>query len=113
MLNLMEGSPLNKPGAARRLQDPLSIRNIPQVYGAFAAALAHAREAVEVEINAAADSPGVVVARGEIASHGGYLTPHLMIALGALGQATAQMAATQARGRAKCCRGGSQTCQAA
>lgn len=96
IMALLKGSPLQAPGAARRLQDPLSIRNIPQVHGAFFAALTHAREAVEAEINGASDNPGVLVGRGEIASHGGYLTPHLVIALGALAQATAQIAAVQA-----------------
>lgn len=96
IMSLMAGSPLQAPGAARRLQDPLSIRNIPQVHGAYLAALNHARAAVEAEINGASDNPGVLVERGEIASHGGYLTPHLVITLGALSQATAQIAAVQA-----------------
>lgn len=96
IMALMEGSPLQAPGAARRLQDPLSIRNIPQVHGAFFATLTYAREAIEAEINGASDNPGVLVERGEIASHGGYLTPHLVIALGALAQATTQIAAVQA-----------------
>lgn len=95
IMALLAGSPLMKAGAARRLQDPLSIRNIPQIHGAFFAALTNAKEAVEAEINGASDNPGVLVGRGEIASHGGYLTPHLVIALGALAQATAQMAAVQ------------------
>lgn len=93
---MLKGSPLQQEGAARRLQDPLSIRNIPQVHGAFFAALENARAAVEAEINGASDNPGVLVERGAIASHGGYLTPHLVIVLGALAQATTQMAAVQA-----------------
>ncbi len=96
IMALMAGSPLNAPGAARRLQDPLSIRNIPQVHGAYLAALTHARDAVVAEINGASDNPGVLVDRGEIASHGGYLTPHLVIAFDGLAQATAQIAAVQA-----------------
>jgi len=35
ILACLEGSTLKETGAARRLQDPLSIRNIPQVHGAF------------------------------------------------------------------------------
>ncbi len=101
IMAMMDGSPLLQAGAARRLQDPLSIRNIPQVHGAFLAALNHARAAVEAEINGASDNPGVLVDRGEIASHGGYLTPHLVIALGALAQATTQIAAVQAARIAK------------
>lgn len=96
IMTLLDGSPLHDAGAARRLQDPLSIRNVPQVHGAFLSALTIAREAVEAEINGASDNPGVLVERGEIASHGGYLTPHLVVALGALSQATAQIASMQA-----------------
>ena len=96
IMALLAGSALTAPGAARRLQDPLSIRNIPQVHGAFAAALATAKDAVEAEVNGASDNPGVLVERGEIASHGGYLTPYLVVALGGLAQAAAQMAACQA-----------------
>ncbi len=95
IMALLDGSQLQQKGAARRLQDPLSIRNIPQVHGAFFAALTTAKDAVEAEINGASDNPGVLIVRGEIASHGGYLTPHLVITLGALAQATAQIAAIQ------------------
>lgn len=96
IMALLEGSPLTAPGAARRLQDPLSIRNIPQVHGAYLATLRQARAAVEAELNGASDNPGVLVDRGDIASHGGYLTPHLVITLSALAQATAQTASVQA-----------------
>lgn len=96
IMTLLKGSPLQEADAARRLQDPLSIRNIPQVHGAFFAALSTAQEAVEAEINGGSDNPGVLIERGEIVSHGGYLTPHLVIVLGALAQATAQIAAVQA-----------------
>ncbi|MEM7268073.1 MAG: aromatic amino acid ammonia-lyase [Pseudomonadota bacterium] len=92
---LLEGSDLWSPGSARRLQDPLSLRNIPQTHGAFYAALAAAREAVEQEMNAASDNPGVLVDRGEVASHGGYLTPHLTLVLSNLAQAVAQITAMQ------------------
>lgn len=92
----LEGSGLHRPGAARRLQDPLSIRNAPQVHGAVFAALETAMSAVETEMNGASDNPGVMVERGDVASHGGYLTPHLMITLGALAQSLSMLAATQA-----------------
>ncbi|MEL7465380.1 MAG: aromatic amino acid lyase [Pseudomonadota bacterium] len=98
---LLDGSALRSPGAARRLQDPLSIRNIPQVHGALRAALDCACTAVEAEINGASDNPGVMIERGEVASHGGYLTPHLAIALGALGQAVTMATATEVQRIAK------------
>jgi histidine ammonia-lyase len=91
----LEASGLHHPDAAQRLQDPLSIRNAPQVHGAVFAALDSTRLAVEVEINGASDNPGVMVERGDVASHGGYLTPHLMITLSALAQSLSLLAAVQ------------------
>ncbi|MEM7523049.1 MAG: aromatic amino acid lyase [Pseudomonadota bacterium] len=92
---LLAGSALWSPGAARRLQDPLSIRNLPQGHGALLAALRSAETAVEAELNGASDNPGVLLAREEILSNGGYLTPHLAITLGALAQALSQSAAVE------------------
>lgn len=92
----LEGSALTRPGAARRLQDPLSLRCIAQVHGAASAALEAARQAVLPEINGASDSPAVLEGTGEIVSHGGFLTPHLGNALTALARSLAQLAATQA-----------------
>ena len=98
---LLAGSALETPGAARRLQDPLSIRNLPQVHGALRAALDSLTEAAEAELNGASDNPGVMVDRGAVASHGGYLTPHLMVTLGALAQGWSLAAATEAQRIAK------------
>ncbi|MEL6792815.1 MAG: aromatic amino acid lyase, partial [Pseudomonadota bacterium] len=98
---LLDWSDLKQPGAARRLQDPLSIRNAPQVYGALRAALDHASAAVKAEMNGASDNPGVMIERGEVASHGGYLTPHLAISLGGLTQALTLAAATEVQRIAK------------
>ena len=91
----LAGSALWSRGAARRLQDPLSIRNLPQVHGACLAALQTATEAAEDEINGASDNPGVIESRGEALSHGGYLTPHLQLALMTLNHAWSQLAAAQ------------------
>lgn len=90
---LLAGSPLYEDGAARRLQDPLSIRNIPQVHGAAWAAADAAKSAIEDEISGASDNPGIIAATGQVASHGGYLTPQLMISFGAYNQALALVAA--------------------
>ena len=98
---ILSGSELHQPGAARRLQDPLSIRNIPQVHGALFAAIENVRTAVEAEMNGASDNPGVMIDRGEVASHGGYLTPHLALTLGALAQAWSLAAAVQVQRTAK------------
>ncbi|MDX1624021.1 MAG: aromatic amino acid lyase, partial [Gemmatimonadota bacterium] len=48
-----------------RVQDPYSIRCMPQVHGAVRDALAHVRSVLEVEANAATDNPLVFAESGE------------------------------------------------
>ena len=91
----LEGSALTRPGAARRVQDPLSLRCLAQVHGAVAAALATVREAVMAELNGASDNPVVLEEAGEVTSHGGFYTPHLGIVLHGLAQAFVHLSAAQ------------------
>ncbi len=95
LMRLLDGSTLTRPGAARRVQDPLSLRCVAQVHGAVAAALATAEEAVTAELNGASDNPAVLEETGEVASHGGFFTPYLGIVLNALAQAFVHLAAAQ------------------
>lgn len=44
-------------GDAHKVQDPYSIRCVPQVHGASRDALAYARRVLEIEINSATDNP--------------------------------------------------------
>jgi histidine ammonia-lyase len=69
-----------------RVQDPYAVRCMPQVLGAFADTLQHARSILEREINAATDNP--LVFAGDILSGGnfhaaplGYVADFLAIAL--------------------------------
>lgn len=64
-------------GAARRLQDPMSMRNLPQIHGTARAALEYARSAVAAEINAASDNPVALIEGRRIVSTGAYHTPLL------------------------------------
>jgi histidine ammonia-lyase len=89
----LAGSALWLPGAARRVQDPLSFRCAAQVHGAALDALARAVEHVEIELNAAADSPLVDETSGAMFSTGNFHLPGFAIAHEALGLALAQMAA--------------------
>jgi histidine ammonia-lyase len=57
---LLAGSFVFRPGAARNLQDPLSFRNLPQQQGAARDVLDHARSVLAVELNAAQNNPLVV-----------------------------------------------------
>ncbi|HEU4448830.1 MAG TPA: aromatic amino acid lyase [Gaiellaceae bacterium] len=65
---LLAGSSLWEPGAARNLQDPLSFRCLPQVHGALRDALGFARAQLEVELNASQENPLVVPAEDRIVS---------------------------------------------
>lgn len=65
---LLDGSALWEPGAARNLQDPLTFRCIPHVHGALRDALGFARAQVEIELNASQENPLVVTAEDRIVS---------------------------------------------
>jgi histidine ammonia-lyase len=88
---LLAGSELEKPGAARRLQDPLSFRSGAAILAAFADALAHARMAVEIELDGAGDNPAMTRA-GTIVSTANFDVTHLALSFETLGIALAQAA---------------------
>ena len=90
----LAGSQLLTPGHARRVQDPLSMRNIAQIHGAVYMALDFAETALATELNGAPDNPSVLEG-GEILSTGAYLTPHLTIAMGTVTQSLTHLAAAQ------------------
>jgi histidine ammonia-lyase len=69
---LLAGSDLWRRGAARNLQDPLSIRCVPQTHGAVYDVLSVARGLVEIELNSAGDNPLVVVEEETIVSVGNF-----------------------------------------
>jgi len=61
--DLLTGSWLLEPGAARSLQDPLVFRNLPHLLGAGLDALAFADAQLAVELDASQSNP--IVVRGE------------------------------------------------
>lgn len=77
---LLEGSDLWRPGAARNLQDPLSIRCVPQTHAAVYDALSVARGMMEIELNSAGDNPLVLVDEGAIVSVGNFDVASLAMA---------------------------------
>ena len=89
---LLAGSTLWQAGAARRVQDPLSLRCVSQVHGAALAALRTARDHVELELNSAADSPLVLTDAGEMLSTGNFHIPGLALAFETAGLAFAHVA---------------------
>jgi histidine ammonia-lyase len=73
-----------------RVQDPYAVRCMPQVYGAVAASLAHAREVLAAEANGVSDNP--LVFGDEVLSGGnfhaapvGFVADYMGIAVSELG----------------------------
>jgi histidine ammonia-lyase len=65
---LLAGSRLWEPGAARNLQDPLTFRGLPQVLGAALDALEFVERQLAVELNASSSNPLVVASEGRVVS---------------------------------------------
>lgn len=79
---LLEGSDTNRPANGdTRVQDPYSLRCIPQVHGATRDALRYAREVFTCEINSATDNPLVFPEDGDIVSGGNFHGQPLALAL--------------------------------
>src|SRR5258706_6573717 len=65
-------------GDAHKVQDPYSLRCVPQVHGAVRDALDHLRRVLDIEMNSATDNPlvfpeGGVVAETALATGGGMV----------------------------------------
>ena len=99
VLKLLKGGALMKPGAARRVQDPLSFRCFPSVHGAAMAALASAMLVLEQELNSGGDNPAVV--DGDMIMTGNFDITALVLEFERLGQALAQTAILSAQRIAK------------
>ena len=93
---LLSGSSLFVDGAARRVQDPLSYRCAPQVWGALLHAIGEARAATEIELASSGDNPLVLGDEGLILSHGNFDMTAFVLAWERLGQAIAHCAAATA-----------------
>jgi histidine ammonia-lyase len=73
-----------------RVQDPYAVRCMPQVFGAVAATLAHAREVLEAEVNGVSDNPLVfgddVLSGGNFhAAPVGFVADFMAVAVAELG----------------------------
>jgi len=88
---LLSGSYLWRPGAARNLQDPLSFRCVPQTHGACYDAHAYSRGTMEVELNSASDNPLVLLEDQSIISVGNFDVVALAVAFDLLRVAVAQV----------------------
>lgn len=75
-----------------KVQDPYSLRCIPQVHGATRDALAYVRRTLEVEINSATDNPLVFEEDQDVISGGNFHGQPLALALDFLAIAVAELA---------------------
>ncbi len=71
---LLAESGLNRPDAARRLQDPISLRCASHAFAGLASALDFAEPAVLAEINGSGDNPCVLFESEQIFSTGNFQT---------------------------------------
>ena len=79
-----------------KVQDPYSLRCMPQVHGAVRDSLAHVRRVIEIEINSATDNP-LVFPDGDILSGGNFHGEPVAIALDLLAIAAAELASISER----------------
>jgi histidine ammonia-lyase len=75
-----------------RVQDPYSLRCVPQIHGASKTALAHVREVLAAEVNAVTDNPVLFAETGEVLSAGMFHGQPLSMALDYLAIALATLA---------------------
>ncbi|TCR93461.1 aromatic amino acid ammonia-lyase [Rhizobium sp. BK376] len=94
--SLVDGGDLMKPGAARRLQDPLSLRCAPSVMGAAWYALEEAWLAAELELNSSDDNPSVIANEDRVLPTGNFDPTHMVLAFDTLSLALARLAAMAA-----------------
>ncbi|MDB5511454.1 MAG: aromatic amino acid lyase family protein [Enterovirga sp.] len=93
---LLAGSDLMQPGAARRVQDPLSFRCLAPVLGLASLRLDEAEAAVATELSGAADSPALLAGTGEFVSTVNFDTTAIALCFEALGLALAHAATISA-----------------
>ncbi len=98
---LLSGGALTEPGAARRLQDPLSLRCVSQIHGSLHVALELLAAAVEPELGGAADNPLVLTEDEAILSTGNFHVPALAMALDATAIGLSQVASASSERQAR------------
>src|SRR6202166_5130008 len=95
----LSGSAILRQSAGRRIQDPLSLRAVPQVHGAARDLFAHAARVVDDELASVTDNPVVVGTADEPRALSGANAVGAALGLmaDALGIAVAEMAAMSER----------------
>ncbi|WP_455814513.1 histidine ammonia-lyase [Pseudomonas graminis] len=95
---LLEGSEiLTSHANCGRVQDPYSIRCVPQVMGACLDNLNHAAKVLQIEANAASDNPLVFTDTGEVISGGNFHAEPVAFAADIIALAIAEIGAISER----------------
>jgi len=91
MLKALSGSEYinSRPGD---VQDPYTLRCIPQVHGAVIDSVSHVEKVFEIEINSVTDNPIVFSDTGEVISGGNFHGEPLALSLDYLGIAVSELA---------------------
>ena len=98
LLGLLDGSEIVPSHAGcDRVQDPYSIRCVPQVMGACLDAMRHAARVLEIEANAASDNPLVFPDNCDVVSGGNFHAEPVAFAADALAVAIAEIGAISER----------------
>ncbi|QKJ86501.1 histidine ammonia-lyase [Paramixta manurensis] len=96
--HLLEGSEiLTSHANCGRVQDPYSIRCVPQVMGACLDNLNHAARVLQIEANAASDNPLVFSDSGEVISGGNFHAEPVAFAADIIALAVAEIGAISER----------------
>jgi len=95
---LLAGSELVETHAnCSKVQDPYSLRCMPQVHGSAREGLAFARRILEVEVNSATDNPLVFVHNQQIVSGGNFHGQPISLALDVLAMGLTQLSSISER----------------
>lgn len=69
--HMLEGSTLTTQATAERVQDPYTLRCMPQIHGASKDTVAYVKKKVEIEINSVTDNP-IITRSGDVISGGNF-----------------------------------------
>src|SRR6185503_5664302 len=97
---LLAGSEINRSHQGdncAKVQDPYSLRCMPQVHGAARDGMAYARAALEVEVNSATDNPLVFTADNAIVSGGNFHGQPISLAMDILAISLTQLGSISER----------------
>jgi histidine ammonia-lyase len=90
--NLLEGSSIkDSHDDCGKVQDPYSLRCVPQVHGACRQTLKHAREVISIELNSVTDNPLIFLEEDDVVSGGNFHGEALAFAMDYLAMGVAEI----------------------